>query len=240
MSSLDRFVHAGTAREVPYNNPLYYHAEIARLVDISVHRVHRWLKGYVYSYEARRIEQPPIVKRRKGSFEVGSYASFYDLIDLLFVKRFLDHGISLQKIRKALKEAEEILGVHHFAHQIFFTDSRNMYLQIKKKGDAILELLSGGQWVIKPFIQELGSLIDFDDITKSVCRWYPPEGDRLVVLDPWVSFGRPIIVKKGITTESVYDLFLAERQNESTVVHWMGLEPQELRAAVKFETHLAA
>lgn len=230
---------AAIAQEAPYNYPLYYYAEVARLADISIYRVHRWLKGYEYSYESRRIKQPPIFKKRERLSEGSSYASFYDLIDLLFVKRFLDRGISLQKIRKALKEAEEVLGASHFAHQVFFTDDRNIFLKIKERGGAIIELLSCGQWAIRPFIEELGHLIEFDDITKSVCRWYPPEGDRLVVLDPWVSFGRPIIVQKGITTESIYDLYLAEGRNEFTVANWMDLESQELKAAVKFEEYLA-
>ncbi len=240
MISLARRKDAGINKEAPYNNPLYYYAEAARLTGISIYRVHRWLKGYEYLYESKRMKQPPILERKETLFGESSFASFYDLIDLLFVKRFLDQGISLQKIRKALKEAEEILGVSHFAHEIFFTDKSNIFLRIREEGDAILELLSGGQWAIKPFIEELGHMIDFDDITKSVCRWYPPEGDRLVVLDPWVSFGRPIIVKKGITTENIYDLYLAEGKNEASIVSWMNLEPREVKAAVKFETCLAA
>jgi len=162
------------------------------------------------------------------------------LIDLLFVKQFLDHGASLQKVRKALQEATEVLGTDHFARETFFTDGRKIYLQMKASGDAILELLSGGQWVIAPVIQELAERIEFHKPTGLARRWYPMGRDGLVVLDPLVSFGRPAIVGRGIPTATVYDFYLAENRNPRSVRSWMGINRNEARAAIKFEESLAA
>lgn len=226
--------------ECPFDRPLYYSAEAARLANISVYRVHRWLEGYEYTYEEERIKRPPVLKTKKEEFLRPNYASFYDLIDLLFVKRFLDYGLSLQKIRRAFREAEELLGTIHFAHQIFFTDGKNICLQMRGKGEAILELLSNGQWVISDVIKQLAHEIIFDRVTQTALRWFPTEGDNYVVLDPCVAFGRPSIVKKGIITENVYNLYLAERNDIKAVSDWMSLEPEEVGAAVKFEMHLAA
>ena len=133
--------------------PSYSVAETSRLVGLSVNRVRRWLKGYDYYYDSTLRHKRPVVKQR-GSAKT-SYASFLDLVDLLFVKRFLDHGVSLQKVRKALDEARQILGTNHFARESFFTDGKNIYLQVKEAGEAILELLSGGQWVIASIIKAL-------------------------------------------------------------------------------------
>jgi uncharacterized protein (DUF433 family) len=219
---------------------LYYSAEAARLAKISVYRVHRWLEGYEYTYEEERIKRPPVLKIRKKQVLHPNYASFYDLIDLLFVKRFLDYGLSLQKIRRAFREAEELLETTHFAHQIFFTDGKNICLQMRGKGEAILELLSDGQWVISDVIKQLTHEIIFDQVSQTALRWFPLEGNRLVVLDPCVAFGRPSIVQKGIITENIYDLYRAEGSNVEAVGNWMSLKPEEVEAAVKFETHLAA
>lgn len=226
--------------ERKYDFPLYYPAEVSRLVKISTTRVNRWLEGYEYEYESETKKQPPIVKKKWKDDYYNNYASFYDLVDLLFVKHFLEYGISLQKLRKAFNEAEQIIGTPHFVHQIFFTDGKKICLKIKDKGGAILELLSNGQWVIRPIIEELAHHVDFDSTTKFVCRWFPPAGDHLVVLDPWVSFGRPTIYRKGIVTENIYDLYVAEGNKEQSVCNWMGLEHKEVLAAVKFEEHLAA
>lgn len=224
------------------NTPLYNEAFASRLSSLSKGRVHRWLRGYDYTYASRQDGQlrkghmAPIVVRTQTSSE--SYASFLDLIDLLFVKRFLDYGISLQKIRKALVEAESLLGGHHFAQRSFFTDGRNIFLQVKDDAEALLELLSNGQWVIAPLIKELAHQIEFDRPSGLAQRWYPLGPKGMVVLDPAVSFGNPTIVGHGVSTAVVYDNFLAEKERIKKVSKWMELDQKEILAAVEFEQKL--
>lgn len=225
--------------EEQFNVPIYFTAETARLVGISRYRVRRWLEGYEYDCVSGRRRQRPVVRKGWQDQVYYNYASFLDLVDLLFVKQFLDYGLSLQKLRKAFDEAKEILGTNHFARQSFFTDGKNICLQVKDKGDAILELLSDGQWVISDVIKLLAHQIDFDKSSELARRWFPIEGSRIIVLDPMVSFGRPIIAEKGITTESIYDLFIAEGEKMRPVCDWMALEFKEVEAAVEFEVSLA-
>lgn len=216
----------------------YPAAEAGRLVGLNASRVRRWLRGYQYKYGQEVHQQLPVIRRSRSG--LPTYASFLDLIDLLFVKRFLDYGISLQKIRRALDEATEVLRTNHFARQTFFTDGRNVYLDMKSEGEAILELLSGGQWVIAPIIQQLAKQIDFDAPTGLARRWFPLGPDGLVVLDPTVSFGRPTLVGRGVSTANVYDFFLGERRRIEPVVSWLNLETSEVEAAIRFEENLAA
>jgi len=221
-----------------WDRPMYPAAEVGRLVRLNATRVRRWLKGYEYTYGSKRRHQGPVI-RRKGT-KGTTYASFLDLVDLLLVKRFLDHGVSLQKVRRALDEAAEILGATHFARRSFFTDGRNIYLEVKGRGEAIVQLLSGGQWVIAPIIQQLAEQIDFDSLTGMARRWYPLGPSGLVVLDPMISFGRPTIVGKGVATANVYDFYVAEHRQLSAVRNWLGLADDEVEAAVEFEGRLAA
>jgi uncharacterized protein (DUF433 family) len=225
--------------EIDLDQPMYTTAEASRLVGLGKDRVRRWLQGYSYISGPQKRLQRPVIKRI-GS--VGtSYASFLDLIDLLFVKEFLEHpGISLQQLRKALSEASDILNTNHFARQIFFTDGKNIWLKVKEKGDAILELLSGGQWVISSVIEDLAHQIDFDPPSELARRWYPLGSNGLIVLDPFVSFGRPTIVGKGVATSNVYDFFVAEGQVTRPVCKWLSLTRLEVEAAVEFEEQLAA
>ena len=218
--------------------PMYSAAEAARLVGLSATRVRRWLRGYEYDYDSERRRQKPVIRGHKE--ETASYGSFLDLVDLLFAKRFVDHGLSLQRLRRALDEAARILNSKHFARQSFFTDGRNIYLEVKEAGNAILELLSGGQWVIPDLIRELAEKIDFDTPTGIARKWYPLGQDGLVVLDPLVSFGRPSVIGKGVATNNVYDLFVAEGRNVRPVCRWLSLDRQEVDAAVRFEEQLAA
>jgi len=221
-----------------WDRPIYPAAEAGRLVGLSTVRVRRWLKGYKYKYEEEVHHQPPLI-RRQGTLGT-SYASFLDLIDLLFAKRFINYGISLQKVRSALDEAAQLLETKHFARQCFFTDGRNIYLQVKEQGDAILQLLSGGQWVIAPIIQQLAHQIDFDVSTSLARRWFPLGHDGLIVLDPLVSFGRPSIIGKGVATSNVYDFYIAENKNIKRLCSWMRLTQQEAESAVNFEERFVA
>ena len=218
--------------------PMYSAAEVGRLVDLSSVRVRRWISGYSYDYGDIRRRQPPIIRHPDSSRT--SFASFLDLIDLLFVKKFLEHGISLQKLRKALDEASNILQTDHFARSIFFTDGRNVYLQVKKEGDAILHLLAGGQWVISDVIRNLAHQIEFDTLAGLACRWFPLGPNGLVVLDPLVSFGRPHILMKGVATSNVYDFFVAEGKKIRPVCRWLDLTQSEVEAAILFEERLVA
>jgi len=231
-------IHNQSSRD-PFKEPIYYSSEVARFVKITPTRVARWLKGYEYIYSAQRVSKPPVIKQKDKTYVYEGYASFYDLIELLFIKNFLAYGISLQKLRKAFDEAKEILEVSHLAHQVFFTDGKYICLFILTE-DVLLELLSGGQLAIKNIIEELAHQIDFDKVTKLACRWYPPEGNNIVVLDPLVSFGKPVIRNKGITTENVYDLYIAEGEKAKPVCSWFDLTQEELRAAINFQTQLVA
>ena len=224
--------------------PMYTTAMAGRLVGLSKYRVRRWLQGYDYTYsagpsgETRIGHKEPVIRR--DNIDESSYASFLDLIDLLFVKRFLDHEISLQRLRKALHEADELLDGHHFAQRSFFTDGKNIYLQVKDNADALLELLSGGQWVIASIIKQLADQIEFDKPTGFAERWYPLGPDGLIVLDPRISFGKPTIVGRGIATANIYDFFLGEGENIGRVCSWLNLESQEVEAAISFERYLVA
>ena len=219
------------------DRPSYPAAEAGRLVGLTPGRVRRWLGGYGYAYRDAVRHQPPVLRRDETA---GSYASFLDLVDLLFVKRFLDHGISLQRVRRALDEAHEILGTSHFARQPFFTDGTDIYLEVQERGEAILELLSGGQWVIAPVIRQLATEIDFGSPEGLASRWFPLGRNRPIVLDPCVSFGAPTVVGHGVKTANVHDLFVAENEELAAVRAWWNLTETEAEAAIEFERALAA
>lgn len=227
------------------NIPRYSPTFAGHLIDLRPERVRRWLRGYEYLYTsvgsptAHMIRKEPVIIHKESS--ESKYASFLDLIDLLFVKRFLDYGFSLQRIRLALIEVESIIGSIHFAQKSFFTDGKEIYLQVKDQGaESLLQLLSGGQWVIVDIIKEIATQIDFHEETGIAEKWYPRGREGRIVLDPQICFGAPTIVQKGARTANAYDLFIAEDQNIDPVTSWLGLSTIDVQAAVDFENSLIA
>lgn len=223
--------------------PRYNPTTAARLVQLSQDRVTRWLRGYRFTYQTyqgeRQSKKPPVIQRRPAQWK--RYASFLDLIDLLFIKQFLEAGISLQTLRKALKEATELLDGYHFAQRYFFTDGERVYLDLKnhkEEARELFELLSNGKWVIAPVITQVAEQISFDETTGYAERWFPMGPEKPIMLDPGISFGRPAIVGRGISTANIYDMYVAEDQNYEVVCDWMQLQRDEVTAAVKFEEYL--
>lgn len=227
------------------DRPAYAPVYTGRLVGLQPGRVKRWLRGYKYKFhptikfsKRTKIKVQPSVVRREGAKD-SMYASFLDLIDLLFVKSFVEYGISLQKLRLALQEAEHIIGGHHFAQRKFFTSGNKIYLEVKEKGGAIKELLSGGQWVIAPIIKQIATQIDFSDVHGFAERWYPCGEDNLIVIDPLKSFGSPCLKNKNIKTSVIYDLYLAENENIDKVCSWLSINSDEANSAVNFEKSIS-
>ena len=230
-------------REHLLEMPIYPTAEAGRLVGLHPARVSRWLQGYHYPYTPRSGQagvhrQAPVLSREKTP--LPTYASFLELIELLFVKRFVDNGMSLQKVRKALEEVKQKINTKHFAQQIFFTNGHDIFLKMEHHGNAIMQMLANGQWVIAPVIQELGHRIEFDQITRVATRWYPLKNSKLVVLDPHYSFGRPSLSRNGIATANIYDLYLAEKKKIERVCSWFDIDKDEVKAAVSFEERAVA
>ena len=217
--------------------PAYPPVEAGRLVGIHPRRVRRWHVGYSYRYGKGLRRQHPVLGT--STQPDSTHVSFLQLIELLFIKQFLDHGISLQRIRRALEEAKDILGTAHVAHHVFFSDGATVFLRVRDKGNAILQLLSSGQWAIAPIIEEIAKQIDFSDAPNQYARrWYPPGYDRTVVVDPAVSFGRPSLAGRRISTANIYDLFVAEGGDYGAVKGWWGISTEEVDAAVRFERAL--
>lgn len=120
-------------------------------------------------------------------------------------------------------------------------DGRKMYLQVKDKpAEALLELLSGGQWVIAPVITQVAQQIEFDDRTGFSKRWFPLGKDHVIVVDPSIAFGSPSIVGHGIQTANVFDLYRGEGRNIDRTSAWLNLPPDVIKTAVEFEERILA
>jgi uncharacterized protein (DUF433 family) len=227
--------------------PAYSPMLVSRLVGLNYSKVNRWLRGYNYAYNIAACDSKVSVRkesviRKKEAFS-SRYASFLELIDLCFIKSFLNSGISLQKLRLVLNEVETRLGYRHFALDKFFTDGKAIYLEMKngqpEKPSNLMQLISNGQWVIADIIKQTSTQIDFgaDGIAE---RWFPHGRSQNIMLDPRISFGAPSIVNKGIPTANIYDFYIAENKNIKSVRNWFRIDEKDIMTAVKFEASLLA
>ena len=107
--------------------------EVTRIVGISYRQLDYW---------ARTELVTPSIRDAKGSGTQRLY-SFQDLVALRVIKRLLDAGVSLQRVRKAvdyLQDLEEpASGV------TLFSDGKGVYQA--HSPEAVIDLLNRGQGV---------------------------------------------------------------------------------------------
>jgi uncharacterized protein (DUF433 family) len=97
----------------------------------------------------------------------------------------------------------------------------------------------GRQYAIADIIRpSLLEGIDFDNADEAR-RWYPVPKKRLIVLDPQVQFGEPIVADGGVPTDTLAAAFKAEGEDVNRVARLYRVKPQEVRAAVAFEHRMA-
>ena len=132
----------------------------------------------------------------------------------------------------ALEEAHTDPGDETFrdGRSSLLTVGKHLPAGLGREGEAILELISGGQWVIAPV--HSGSWPSKSN--SSPRRAWRGGGIRLagskpVVLDPFVSFGAPSIAGRGVKTANVHDLFVAEHRSLEAVRGWWDLTDMEIR-----------
>jgi hypothetical protein len=92
---------------------IYNLSTAAKILKINSRKMSRWINGYSYkkNMECRLIEPLFSTEFDYNSDELA--ISFLDLTELLFINTFIEHGISIQKIRKAAINASKILNTSH-------------------------------------------------------------------------------------------------------------------------------
>ena len=219
---------------------VYTLSEASQLTGVNRHQISRWTRGYTFSYHGSRQTMPPIIGRDFEALE-PPILTFADLIEIRFLDAFRREGVSSKALRIASQRAKEYLGRHHpFSTQIFKSDGRTILAEITKEpGDKVFLDIMNDQYVFENVIGSyLYSGLDFNDLQEPA-RWWPIGKDRAVVIDPRRSFGAPIVTKAGIPTKILNSAVKAEKSIEF-VAKWYGVELNEVKDAVQFESKQAA
>jgi len=165
-----------------------------------------WVEGrhYPLKYGGRKFFKPLI--------KLSSLLSFYNLVEahiLKAIRRF--YAIHLPEIRSAIDYvSRKYPSPHPLITEQFYTDGK--YLLIKKLEQTVeqtIDASSGGQLGLKPILDLYLKRIDRDRYGFPI-QLFPfrvgwretleEETPRIVVIDPDVSSGRPVLYGTGIMT----------------------------------------
>lgn len=163
---------------------------------------------------------------------------FKDLMEIRFVRAFLNAGVTWKTMRDAHVAAKAKLGADHpFCTHSFATDGREILLhQAEASGDTCLINITNDQRqferIVAPFLKEL-------DFEQGVARWWPLGKQRSVVVDPIRNMGQPTVTLSGVPTRILAASVKSNLSVES-VASWFEVAAKEVRDAVEFETQWAA
>lgn len=227
------------AEVVPLGIGYYTVPEASRLLRVMPRNINRWLGGYSYEQHGKTISMPPLWAPGLPRNEHHIELSFRDLIELRFVKAFIDAGLGLKAIRACVEYARECVSdPRPFSTLKFRTDGRTIFLEsFEQTGASELLDLRKHQYVIKDVIVRTFKDLDIEDDV--VARWRPFRGKRSIVIDPQRSFGQPIAASTGVPTVTLMDAIKAEGSIQR-VAYLFDTPKSVVEDAANFEKSLSA
>lgn len=220
--------------------PSYGIAEASHYLLVPQATVRSWAVGRPYPTKRGRKYFHPIIKLPNAANHSLSFINVVEIHVLDAIRR--EHSVPLDKIRVAMDYLREQFGSEHpLAEENFTTDGLDLFVQ---KYGQLINVSRGGQLGIKALLEAHLRRIERD--AKGVAlRLYPftrkrsGEEPRVVVIDPYVSFGRPVLVGTGIATSVVAERYKAGESVEELCSDY-GRKRLEIEEAIRCELQLEA
>jgi uncharacterized protein (DUF433 family) len=220
----------------PLEIPTYGSEDAARYLQIPYHTLRYWILGGVTGDAVIPIAQknPPQL-------------SFMDLLQC-WVLASLRHkeGLPMRNIRAAIETLREKYNSRHpLAEAEFETDGVHLFVRdeigavnLSKRDQRVLE------GIMKAYLRRIDR-----DIEGIAIRLYPftrqeflkskVDVPKVVMIDPTISFGRPVLMNSGIST---FVLATRYRGGDSiaALAREYGRKPGEIQEAIQWETRASA
>lgn len=232
VNTLDLTLYGG---HDPRDQPRYSFPEAARATAIPASTLRAWTVGQSY----RRKEDVgffvPVLRRPDAH---DSRLSFLNLIEAHIIRALRTvHDVRLSTIREAIALAEKDLAIPRLLlDPRLKTSAKQLFLD---RYTDILELSRSQQLAIRCILEQYLERVEYDD-SMLPFEFFPFEkvphnaGQKVILITPFVSFGRPIIRRVGVSTRAVVQR-LDAGEAVATVLRDYDLTEAELEEAVLFE-----
>jgi uncharacterized protein (DUF433 family) len=164
--------------------------------------------------------------------------SFWNLIEAHVLRSLrTDHGVSIRDLRQALSYAERKLDIQRLMlRRELRTDAGRVFLD--RYGE-LIELSASGQLAMRQLLEEHLKRVEWDAWQFPV-RLYPflsvgaTSADKPIVIDPKIAFGRPVVIRTGVSTAAIAERIDAKETVDELAADY-GLSATEIEQAVLFE-----
>lgn len=166
--------------------------------------------------------------------------SFVNLTEVHVLKILRkSHNVPLNRIRSSLDYLSEEYGQPHPLADIdFLTNNLDLFIEVM---DDLVNASRGGQVVMKQMVIDYLHRIDRDEAGKAA-RLFPlqpgqhtDDDARVVVIDPAVCFGRPLLFGTRTPTDVIYDRYRAGDSTASMAEEYQR-SVHDIEKAIAWET----
>lgn len=220
--------------------PSYSFREAAHYLRIPLATLRSWVFGRKYPTEQGKQFFRPIISVPDKKHHLLSFMNLVEVHVLTAIRR--EHNIPLYKVRTALDYLKKKFpSDHSLADQNFETDGLDLFIQ--KYGE-LINISKDGQLAMKDLLEAHLRRIERDSSGLPL-KLYPftrkpqPGEPKTVVIDPSVSFGRPVLSGTGITTAIIAERYKAGESMRELAEDY-GRSSSEIEEAVRCELQLEA
>lgn len=219
----------------PREAPLYSFPDASRATEIPVSTLRSWVVGQAYERKHDRAYFEPVISRPSDG---DSRLSFTNLIEAHVLRALRTvHEAKFGAIRQAVDIAQEQFGIRRLLiSPDLRTSAGELFLA---RYTHFLELNEGQQLAMKSILDQFLERIEFDE-SKLPFEFRPFErsprnaGAKIVVISPFVGFGRPLLQRSGVSTRAVVQRIEAGESPEAVMADY-GLEEAEVEEAILYE-----
>lgn len=209
-------------------------AEAARFLKLPSATLRSWVVGRAYPKGATVAKFQPLIRPAR---QEPAVLSFYNLVEAHVLRSLrTEHGVAIRELRTAINYAERRLNIERLLlSKDLSTHAGSLFLA--KYGE-LINLTASGQLAMRKLLGEHLKRVEWDD-WKFPVRLYPYLASestvlRPIAIDPGIAFGRPVVLRAGVSTEAI-----AERIDAGETVDALAedydLRPEEIEEAVLYE-----
>jgi uncharacterized protein (DUF433 family) len=216
------------------NEPAYSITEAARYLRLSPATLRSWFLGRPYPTTKGLSQFAPVLKLAKRD---PATLSFSNLIEAHVLRSLrTEHGVPLVEVRQALAYAQRELQIDQLLlREELRTAGGKLFLDRYGK---LVNLSASGQLAMRKMFEAHLMRVEWGEL-RSAVRLYPfvvseSADAKPIVIDPQISFGRPVVSKAFVSTRSILDRIDAGEKVED-VARDYDLTKEAVEEAVVFE-----
>lgn len=226
-----------------HDDPAYTAREAAHILNLPAATLKAWCFGQGYrsnSGASKRFQ--PVIRPADGAARLLSFANLCELHILSAIRR--QHKIPLPKVRDSMAYVRSKLGCERpLIDRQFRTNGIDLFVEHASK---LLNVSKQGQEALRGEFELALARIERNHDGVPV-RLFPFSRSsatdkvqpKTVVIDPRLSFGRPVLSKVAVPTEVIVDRFRAG-DSVAEMARDYDVGEEEIEEALRFEQRRAA